>query len=130
MTTIALKKNIKTNQQAFDAVCRHLAKQKERAIDNSNCRYSTDEGKRCAVGALVTVGDARKCEQRYGGNDVQYIGLELGEVDVELLASLQHDHDTANRHQGVQGIRNRLRFTADNFGLDSSKVDLITEWRG
>ena len=41
-------------QEIFDTVARHLLTQKARAEDNLGCMYHAPDGKKCAVGCLIT----------------------------------------------------------------------------
>jgi len=117
--------HIKTDQQAFDAVCKHLAKQKRQALHNLKCDYLTTDGERCAIGGIMPLDSARLA--RDDGGEVGDLPLSLGEVSVDLLRRLQlaHDDDT-----NLEGLQNELRLTARNFGLSADAVDLITEWYG
>jgi hypothetical protein len=42
-----------TNQEIFDRVAKHLLEQGQGAMNGTHCAYLTDDGRRCAIGALL-----------------------------------------------------------------------------
>lgn len=41
-------------QEIFDTVASHLLTQKAKAVDGDSCMYRAPDGKKCAVGCLIT----------------------------------------------------------------------------
>lgn len=128
--------NPNPRQDAFDRVCDHLAQQKRRAYgpspgsSYSGCRYSMEDGRCCAVGALMTP------EDRHNHRDSQLSAYQLhpGVVtrmgldpreDRVFLNRLQTIHDVCTC---VESLRRDLRCFADAYGLDPARVDKIQEW--
>lgn len=46
---------MRTAQEIFDRVARHMLTQKKRAYGQGKCLYHTSDGLQCAVGALIDV---------------------------------------------------------------------------
>lgn len=140
--------SVTTEQEAFDAVARHLATMPERAvIPNPKpeyvgtnpvvCVYETDDGKRrCALGALMVLDTPEKhqwARTTMGGvDDVGWTEewpeqgrVDYGDISWELLAELQNAHDT-EEHWGPQGFDlNGWAFLADvavNYGLNTDAL--------
>lgn len=99
MSTLDL--NVKTNQEAFDTVVRHLATMKRRAInDAETCLYRAPDGSKCAVGALITdeswdalpEADARN----YNRHLVCLLPIDFGDISLALLSDLQQAHDNSD----------------------------------
>ena len=89
-----------TNQEAFDAVAKHLLTQMKPSVaenDSQSCLYRGPDGLKCAIGALIPDDQYRK-EFEYQGIDeiAQYVPALEG-VSVHLLLELQliHDDDDA-----------------------------------
>jgi hypothetical protein len=127
--TITLKKNIKTPQQAFDAVVRHLAKQKRKAWEGACVYYSHDTGERCAVGALVPIAEAKRLERDFAGSTVrQIVGsqtVRTSPISTNLLEDLQSAHDLS---MSCGDLKRRLLDLAARYALDGGRVYTIEEW--
>lgn len=86
---------VKTDQEAFDAVVRHLATLKGRAFNarSGSCVYATHDGRRCAVGALLDAPNeqVRRIHGSVGGGADDHI--DYGTVHSTLLEELQGIHD-------------------------------------
>jgi hypothetical protein len=54
-TEVHIPLNVETEQEVFDAVCRHFAQMTRQSIDGHGdaCMYRTIDGNRCAVRALI-----------------------------------------------------------------------------
>lgn len=82
-------------QEIFDTVARHLLTQKVPATDHLGiCQYLADDGKKCAVGCLIT---AEEYHPKMEGHGVKELlrKFELARFApfIELLESLQAVHD-------------------------------------
>ena len=117
-----------TNQEAFDAMVRHLAKQGERCTSGElgdDCCYRGPNGLKCAVGALIP-------DEEYSPDfedstaDVSAVALAcptLNGIDVDMLGHAQFVHDVSEVHNWRRGMRS----VADIHGLDDRVVHL-TDW--
>lgn len=90
-----------TNQEAFETMVRHLRKQGCQSIseDGTRCLYRGPNGRRCAVGVLISDGEY---QERWDATGVRVdrLGLPwLGDLDMRLLEFMQftHDHVTPSR---------------------------------
>lgn len=99
--------NVSTNQETFDAVCKHLFAMTKRAITESGfCSYRTIDGRRCAIGALISDRQAEKAGITYrtGGSVFALVTydhlLNVGDVDLDLLGDLQQVHDDLRNWNG------------------------------
>lgn len=86
------------NQEAFNRIVTHLRKQGSRALDDTGgCRYRTPEGKRCAVGVLLTDEMYLPSFEGTGiwGNNLLLATLKTfyPNIKPELLGTLQAIHD-------------------------------------
>lgn len=135
---VHLYKNITTNQEAFDGVVRHMAKQKKRAFENGckyiGCKYITQDGLRCAIGGIMPIEAAKRLE-RQGGEGIENAYAEGAidlpeEVALDLLAELQviHDDQRCDGVNAAEQLRADLNHVAEQWGLDNSLVETITEW--
>ena len=125
---VTLYAKLKTDQQVFDAVCSHLAQQKQQAKGDRNCMYYVrSNGHRCAIGGVVPVKTAQYLEVHYSSEGVDDIpGLSIPEtVSEELLRDLQLAHDWP---YSKESLHRELHRVAEEYDLDDSKVKLITEW--
>lgn len=97
--TVAAKLNVSTDQEAFTAVCNHLFAMTRRAVTNTGfCSYRTDDGRRCAIGALISDEEATKagiCPSTGGSVRVLVSDglVSIGTLDLMLLSELQFVHD-------------------------------------
>ena len=123
---IRLKSYLKTEQQIFDAVCKHLAKQKTRSINISGCvYYDKDSGNRCAIGGIMPIESAKLTEQKYSGENIYGVSHSVPLENVDLLEDLQVAH---NSNKTLLELKNELLGIARRYNLDSSAVELIKEW--
>lgn len=119
-------------QQVYDKVRQHLLKQGAKSVDGFSCVYRSDNGMKCAIGALIPDWLYDKLDkegQAVEGEDVIAL-LQEPEIqalfdfepneDIEdgpmssLLTSLQSIHDTYEPHEWDW----RLRDVARNHGLE------------
>ncbi len=121
--THAFTLTVDTDQEAFDAVVRHLAAATVRAADMNGCAYLTSGGLRCAVGALLDDPSSRAVElptiELFLAVDDGLI--DVGDIDVDLLQGLQGAHDVACNwsDDGFVGW-DEMRDIADTFGLSTA----------
>jgi hypothetical protein len=141
--TFTLK--VATDQEAFDAVVRHLAQQTDRCTSDSDhgasdhgasCVYQRADGNRCAVGALIDVSDEEllKFEQEVlvGLTETSVRSLvarrylSIVGVDIVVLSLLQQAHDSGYRAPG-EPFNNwaELEQVAQRFHLDRSVIDEV-----
>lgn len=123
---------MKTAQEIFDAVIRHLRKQGRRANDYSPiysryvCRYRGDNGTKCAVGCLIDdehYNPACEGVSVGGGNAPARVALHealrASGVDAvehaSLLSSLQNFHDVG--WSGSEITDNQVSVLASYHGL-------------
>lgn len=131
MSTISKPQTLKasTSQEAFDKMVKHLFKLDGRAMDGSSCTYyDPDTKKRCAVGALISVGKLSGLHRRTSVQELvlqQVLFVPHG-VSVSLLQSVQAVHDGSDYWQ--HGRPNdhaltRLRDIARAYRLDTTVLD-------
>jgi hypothetical protein len=120
---------VRTNQEAFDEVVRHLSTLKGQAIaagEVFECVYLTEDGRRCAVGALLAVDDDTAAQL---SGDVWSLveQVDVGDVDAYLLSGLQvaHDHRTHWHGDQFRGY-DYLREIAGCYKLDTSVLDEVS----
>lgn len=127
---------MRTLQGQFDKIVEHLATQKTRAMSGNAevCAYQAHDDKSCAVGCLVDDDTAAKMD---------HLGMSVNSQDVWNLAKDQIGIDslsdygqtfyfyTQSAHDmsiDLNDLKGRLDRLAVKYGLDPSKIDLITEW--
>lgn len=124
-----------TNQTAFDAVVSHARKQRVRAVTDTGqfCRYRTEEGLRCFIGALIPDEVYEKSMEGIGvdaflGNK-EGIGFDNHDVmalfagtDIDLLYRLQRIHDVGMNGMHADLIpkewEREFSFLAERFNLE------------
>jgi hypothetical protein len=118
-----------TDQEAFDAMCRHLLKMRRQTRDPATgaCMYRGPRGTRCAVGALIP--DEQYRSRFEGGYNLRRLTEEvraLNEVNYELLQSVQALHDS-EIYWGRKGLlahaKTRLREIAGIYNLFPAVLD-------
>ena len=111
-----MKLSVSTNQEAFDAVARHLSSMPERSMmpHGDACAYRGVGGASCAAGALIE----GEIPAIYEGQSVSVLPIERGEVNITLLGELQYVHDQFC-NWGDDGFDNiqALEWVAENFHL-------------
>jgi len=113
---------MRTRQEEFDIVVKHLETQKQRSSKGNGCLYRGPNGTKCAVGILIP--DNVKLTLGQNGTDVrglrQEIKLSFSLSNLEL-ENLQHIHD-GEAHWDEDGLnqtgKNRLRAFAIESKLD------------
>ena len=86
------------NQQAFDKMVTHAFTQKRRAFELTSvgveqCRYRTEGGNKCFVGALLPDADY---QARFEGSSVGYFFKEIEafkDLSLDMLNTMQYVHD-------------------------------------
>ena len=103
-----------TDQQVFDTVVRHLAKQGRPSIgDEGACKYRSGELS-CAVGCLLT--DEEYDPRQEGRPAVRMVPFRLA-GNIELLGDLQDVHDRFDNYWP-----SALRRVAMNHKLDTGVI--------
>jgi hypothetical protein len=151
MTLTLIDLTVHSNQQAFDAVARHLSKMTARAvIPNPReeyrltnpwvCVYETPDGKEhCAIGGLLVLDTPEKHEwarATMGGTDdvAWYEGegvgvgtyVDFGGIDSDLLAALQSVHDEQyNWNESGFFAWEKMDEIADRYGLSREALDAL-----
>lgn len=102
-------------QKVFDAVAQHLLEQRAKAVDDlGQCRYRAPDGRRCAIGSLVSdTAYSPLMEGRGAGHQIVVSVLEAsgyairGPAGVEegFLRDLQDIHDNEPVERWVQCLR-------------------------
>lgn len=133
---MSIKLNVETNQEAFDAVVRHLRKQNRQASWDGACAYRTPPGGRCAIGALI---DDDQYNKTIEGQSIrELIADRVVDTDISdgLLVELQvlHDRtDSWNDTEKMQWVSENaiaeLRVIAYKFGLDDKIIDEQFVWK-
>ncbi len=135
-----------TKQQVFDKVADHLARQKEQSritkptLHGFICAYRGDDGKKCAVGALIPdeVWEEHGIDEAtWGGNSAAFKLFTdfpelkeksgLGAVTTNFLAQLQTVHDALDMQWGLRLYNlaedNSLSFDRNKFERDLADLE-------
>lgn len=114
-------------QEIFDTVLDHLAKQKKRSVQGSSCVYRSQTGLKCAVGCLIP-------DELYVPTmENETVGTLLAEFPAlpewmrkhrGLLTALQTTHDRHDSWGSPEAMRAGLQEVAWRYNLDGSKIDL------
>ena len=124
-----------TRQEIFDKVVAHFAVQRAPAVDDEGaCLYRTDDGRKCAVGALIP-DDAYdpKCEStpidrlfRDLPGMMEAAGLRSENADFLEDIQLIHDH---SRHDAkfLADLSVGMAKVAARYKLDPSCLTALTE---
>ena len=135
------------NQEAFNKVCEHLAKQKTACYNDGMCKYWDKEtGNKCGVGCLIPEELYDPEMDNKANSDDNSIATIIDKftninslfenVDILLLLTLQEPHDSAASQPWesvcvdalLRELKTKLYHIAKEYNLDSSCVELITEW--
>jgi len=126
---------MRTLQETFDFIVKHLAEQKKAARNYSTCLYRTPDGRSCAVGCLLSDEVAIKCDARSWDSSIDKVWddakaeLILSDKDecgaIEFYQKMQNAHDDSSN---ADELRQRLNSIADLYLLDNSCVSSIQEW--
>lgn len=127
---------MRTLQGQFDKIVEHLAAQKTRAMSGNAdvCAYRSKDGKSCAVGCLVNDDLAAKMDRLgMSVNSKAVWNLAKDQIGIDSLSDYGQTFyfDTQLAHDmsiDLDDLKGRLDRVAVKHGLDSSKIDLITEW--
>jgi len=118
------------NQEAFEISVKHMFAQGQQAniITDGVCRYRTDTGLKCAVGALIP---DDQYDESLEFNDVVSLMetnrlLFLKGVDPNFLMELQNIHDDIMSWNDEATFKNMLLALAEEFNLDSRFVNDLT----
>jgi hypothetical protein len=125
------------SQTIFDRAARHLLSQGRRGANlfvhegatYGEPRFHAKDGTKCAVGALISeehydpwIEGCQANKENIRARVALSLGLELDEVDGELLKTLQHVHDMSY----PEGWHARLRVVAALFGLEATVLEEVT----
>ncbi len=120
------RQDLKTEQEIFDYVCQHLAKQGRSAVDQGGlCRYRMEDGRMCAVGCLLTDEEAERTGEGAGVSKA-LLPARL-EPHRKFLKKLQEAHDVFD---SKLGLCTKLSLIAQEHYLSPSAIELIKEWNG
>jgi len=129
---------VNTNQEAFDMAVERFfdgtgqASQEPYEGVPKVCRYRTVDGNTCAIGCMIEPDTYREWFEGAGVHKlVREHSLELGQVDVQLLADLQVWHDMNGNWEGnypSMGAVGRLHGLAAGWGLDDSIINRLRGW--
>jgi hypothetical protein len=119
---------IKTTQDMFDHVARHLFKQHIRSFSLRSCKYRGEHGLRCAVGCLI---DDESYSDKIEGLRIDAIvrtvevsiGRIISNSEIKLLMMLQRVHD----NETVDNWPSRLKLIARYSGLKFSFTE--DDWK-
>lgn len=123
---------IATNQELFDRSAKHLLNQGRAARDfGGSCRYRTETGESCAIGALIS-DEFYNADMEQGtplDTKVQVVLINAGlmapydQERILFLNNLQKAHDKASEASPEDFIRtvkfNLMNF-AHNYGLNTA----------
>lgn len=120
-----------TDQELFDKVAGHLARQGCQATDSlGRCAYRGSDGMKCAAGCLIA--DAHyspEIESKAAGIERVADALERSGVSrsqIDLVSRLQTAHDNCG---SLSSLRSELSEIACDFGLTFDPTT-ITTWEG
>ena len=113
---------MKTLQEAFNTIYKHLHSMKEMSIDGSgnNCMYRGCNGNKCAVGVLIddehySEGiEAKEVEEDMVLNALRLSGCTTTTIDTSLYMRMQEIHDDLFHHRDREG---RIENIAEEFEL-------------
>ena len=122
---------MKTNQEIFDIVAKHLLTQNKRSTTINNdgvavCRYRGDNGLKCAAGVLITDGLYSERMEGFGVFEDRVASALTGSgvcrESLEVLRSLQIVHDDKEPAAWVTELERAARhcglsFNAEAYGL-------------
>jgi len=104
-----------TEQEAFTKVRDHLLRQKEKCIVNGLCAYRGENGKKCAIGALISDEDLT---EELNKTPVFYSEVRdlpsLKGLSLVFLTNLQEIHDECP----IREWEFELRTFANSYGLN------------
>ena len=112
-----------TEQQAFDEIATHLLTQKKKSLlakdhpayGSNLCAYKSDDGSRCAIGALLTDREIDFIgEGEYGGRIREL--TRFSDLSDEFINRVQTIHDDVKPSRWIE----KLSSLATERGLDKS----------
>ena len=121
-----------TEQEIFDRVVHHLAKQRVLAHEDGSCKYRDKHGNMCAVGCLIPddlyrdemEGDSVRDLANRPEMEKFFSGMRL-----DLLIDLQFCHDCngagmlGRKHPPLPQWEKELYRIAETFGLDDKVIE-------
>jgi hypothetical protein len=113
---------MKTKQETFDFVVRHLYKQGKPARENYYCRYRTNDGLMCAVGCLIPDEVyTPKMEGKIAPDLAESLFPNLPQEITyysDMLDSLQWVHDSWDISESFKSLVRKLK----NIAIDHNVV--------
>ena len=116
-----------TKQELFDHVCKHLGKQKTRAMNGDECAYRTDE-LQCAIGACFSDEHyelAMDSSMETSASTIIEKYFNEATHLSDLADGLQMAHDLS---ETLDKLHERLILVANTHQLDITEIDKIKEW--
>lgn len=115
-------------QLLFNKVALHLKTQSAKAIDGQDCKYLTDDGRKCAVGCLI---DAAHYSPSFEGNIPDAIKSEsaqnpddaLGIFNAVVASQQITFNDDTEKHKLCHLLR-KLQAVHDNYDVDEWPLKL------
>ena len=120
-----------THQELFDFIARHIFTQGKRAVKVASaikeiCQYRTEDGLKCAVGAIIP---DRYYNKGMEGQRVGQLKYELPEYfknSTELLSALQELHDDKANWHDTMMMQDAFDVVAHAFNLDTTYVKTLS----
>lgn len=141
-----------TKQEAYEKVVAHLLKQKSRALvlksypdgNQTECKYSTSDGKRCAIGCLIPDGHAALDSNLFIGSlllehpDLLGPGWNLGAEDdpyrltretpdIAFLDDLRMIHDVTDIFRWPEALKNFAKVNSLTVPAELASLN-VEEW--
>lgn len=107
-----------TNQQIFDAVVEHAARQYAKAAKGITCLYRHPDGLKCFVGALIDDEDYNPVMERRGITSCEFNDLRTKD-QMWVLRDLQIVHDTTSQPDKWPSA---LEQVGKKYSLDTSGI--------
>lgn len=116
---------LKTDQEIFDTVAKHLLTQNERASNNGACMYRAPNGCKCAVGCLIPdeLYSPYFEGQNVMGSQIRNLLIGLGYMNFNFLLALQQVHDYDYEEDWAE----KLTELAERYHLDTDVFATVGE---
>jgi hypothetical protein len=120
-----------THQEIFDKVVAHFAIQRVQAVDeNRQCLYRTEDGRKCAIGALIPdEAYSPICEGMGVGRLLQNfasrgVTFGLNPTDENFLCVIQEAHDSSEP-PFLTNFAHQMACIAHTFRLNPSSLEAL-----
>lgn len=127
-----------TQQEAFDRMVGHLAKQQRPCEEDGRCLYRGPNGMKCIIGSLIKTATAKTVDgpsygdTSVGADDVwDLLKKQLALSDLKERSArafykhMQNAHDMA---KNLPVLKKALKAQAMKYKLKHGKVNSIKEW--